>query len=79
MTMLRDEMLYFWPQLETKIMNEGWATYWHQRIMRELDLTSEETIEYAKLNASRRATVETFLEPILSGTYDLRRYREAME
>ncbi|MBP1154481.1 spore cortex formation protein SpoVR/YcgB (stage V sporulation) [Paenibacillus sp. PvR052] len=27
MTMLRDEMLYFWPQLETKIMNEGWASY----------------------------------------------------
>src|SRR5690606_15961375 len=45
-------MLYFWPQIETKIMNEGWATYWHQRIMRELDLSSEETIEYAKLNAS---------------------------
>jgi stage V sporulation protein R len=27
MTMLRDEMLYFWPQLETKIMNEGWGSY----------------------------------------------------
>lgn len=52
MSMLRDEMLYFWPQIETKIMNEGWATYWHQRIMRELPLTSEETIEYAKLNSS---------------------------
>ncbi|GAC42762.1 uncharacterized conserved protein [Paenibacillus popilliae ATCC 14706] len=52
MTMLRDEMLYFWPQMETKIMNEGWASYWHQRILRELDLTAEETFEYAKLNAS---------------------------
>ncbi|AIQ63254.1 stage V sporulation protein R [Paenibacillus stellifer] len=52
MTMLRDEMLYFWPQMETKIMNEGWASYWHQRIMRELDLTPEETIEFAKLNSS---------------------------
>lgn len=52
LTMLRDEMLYFWPQLETKIMNEGWASYWHQRILRELDLTEEETIEYSKLNSS---------------------------
>jgi len=51
LTMLRDEMLYFWPQMETKIMNEGWASYWHQRIMRELELTPEETIEYAKLNS----------------------------
>ncbi|MGO4549380.1 SpoVR family protein [Paenibacillus sp. 2TAB23] len=52
LSMLRDEMLYFWPQIETKIMNEGWASYWHQRIIRELDLTSEETIEFAKLNSS---------------------------
>ena len=40
LTMMREEMLYFWPQLETKIMNEGWASYWHQRILREMDLTS---------------------------------------
>ncbi|WP_185897376.1 SpoVR family protein [Paenibacillus zeisoli] len=52
MSMLREEMLYFWPQMETKIMNEGWASYWHQRIIRELDLTGEETIEFAKLNSS---------------------------
>ncbi|EQB38426.1 stage V sporulation protein R [Virgibacillus kapii] len=51
LTMMREEMLYFWPQLETKIMNEGWASYWHQRILRELDLTSDETIEFASLNA----------------------------
>lgn len=52
LTMLREEMLYFWPQLETKIMNEGWASYWHMHIMRELDLTSGESIEFAKLNAN---------------------------
>ncbi|TCP29305.1 stage V sporulation protein R [Scopulibacillus darangshiensis] len=52
MTMLREEMLYFWPQLETKIMNEGWASYWHARIMRELDITSGEAIEFASLNAN---------------------------
>ncbi|MDD9149401.1 MULTISPECIES: SpoVR family protein [unclassified Sporolactobacillus] len=51
LTMLREEMLYFWPQLETKIMNEGWASYWHARIIRELDLTSDEAVEFAKLNA----------------------------
>jgi stage V sporulation protein R len=51
LTMMREEMLYFWPQLETKIMNEGWASYWHQRIIREMDLTSDETIEFAALNS----------------------------
>jgi len=52
LTIVRNEMLYFWPQIETKIMNEGWATYWHLRIMRELDLTEEETIEFAKLHSA---------------------------
>lgn len=45
------EMLYFWPQIETKIMNEGWATYWHLRIMREMDLTEAEALEFAKMHA----------------------------
>ncbi len=52
MTILRDEMLYFWPQLETKIMNEGWASYWHSRILREMDLSEAETIEFARLHSS---------------------------
>lgn len=52
LTMMREEMLYFWPQLETKIMNEGWASIWHQRILREMDLTSSEAVEFASLNAN---------------------------
>ncbi len=32
------EASYFIPQIETKIMNEGWASYWHFRILNELNL-----------------------------------------
>jgi stage V sporulation protein R len=67
LTMLRDEMLYFWPQMETKIMNEGWASYWHQRILRELDLTSEETIEYSKLNSGVVQPSKNSLNPYYLG------------
>ena len=67
LTMLREEMLYFWPQLETKIMNEGWASYWHQRIMRELDLTSADTIEYASLNAGVLQPSRTSINPYYLG------------
>jgi len=67
LSMLRDEMLYFWPQIETKIMNEGWATFWHQRIIRELPLTSEETIEYAKLNSSVVQPSRSSLNPYYLG------------
>lgn len=67
LTMMREEMLYFWPQLETKIMNEGWASYWHQRILREMDLTSGESIEFAKLNAGVVQPSRTGINPYYLG------------
>ncbi|RFU62022.1 SpoVR family protein [Peribacillus glennii] len=67
LTMMREEMLYFWPQLETKIMNEGWASFWHQRILRELDLTSDEAIEFAKLNAGVVQPSRTSINPYYLG------------
>ncbi|MBD8071069.1 SpoVR family protein [Bacillus sp. PS06] len=67
LTMMREEMLYFWPQLETKIMNEGWASYWHQRIIREMDLTSDEAIEFAKLNAGVVQPSRTQINPYYLG------------
>ena len=51
MAMLHDEMEYFIPQLQTKIMNEGWASIWHSRIMREMDLPTNEHLEFAELHA----------------------------
>jgi stage V sporulation protein R len=67
LTMMREEMLYFWPQLETKIMNEGWASYWHQRILREMDLTPSEAIEFAKLNAGVVQPSRTGINPYYLG------------
>ncbi|MEO4022048.1 SpoVR family protein [Bacillus paranthracis] len=67
LTMLREEMLYFWAQMETKIMNEGWASLWHQRILREMDLTSSEAIEFAKLNAGVVQPSKTSINPYYLG------------
>jgi stage V sporulation protein R len=49
--MIHEEMEYFVPQMQTKTMNEGWASYWHSRIMRELDLTDSEHMEFAELHS----------------------------
>ena len=35
LSIIRDEAYYFAPQGQTKIMNEGWASYWHSKIMTE--------------------------------------------
>lgn len=52
MAMIHEEMEYFVPQMQTKIMNEGWASFWHSRIMRELDLSDSDHIEFAELHSS---------------------------
>ena len=39
LAIVRDEAYYFAPQGQTKIMNEGWASYWHSTIMTERALT----------------------------------------
>ncbi|MBL9101373.1 MAG: SpoVR family protein [Myxococcales bacterium] len=44
---MREEAYYFLPQRQTKIMNEGWATYWHSRIMTTRALRDDEIIDYA--------------------------------
>jgi stage V sporulation protein R len=60
---LRNEMLYFRPQMETKIMNEGWASIWHARIMREMDLTPDESLEFARMHAGVLAPSRFQLNP----------------
>lgn len=44
----QDEGKYFWPQLMTKIMNEGWASYWHYTILHELELPPELHVAFIK-------------------------------
>ena len=46
LTIVDEESRYFLPQIETKIMNEGWASHWHHRIMSALDLPQEIRLEF---------------------------------
>ncbi len=45
---VRDEAYYFAPQGMTKVMNEGWATYWHSKMMTQHFLEPQEIIDYAE-------------------------------
>lgn len=36
LSVIREQARYFMPQRRTKIMNEGWASYWHMKIMERL-------------------------------------------
>ena len=43
-----NEASYFMPQIRTKIMNEGWASFWHYRLMHDLQLPQEYHIPFIK-------------------------------
>jgi len=64
---IREEAYYFLPQMQTKIMNEGWATYWHSRLMTEKVCDSSEIIEYADRCAGVLATSPGQLNPYKLG------------
>jgi len=48
---LRHELEYFRTHACTKLINEGWAAFWHTKILRELDLSADEAVEFALMNA----------------------------
>ncbi|MCL5044728.1 MAG: SpoVR family protein [Deltaproteobacteria bacterium] len=46
LTILDQEAKYFLPMIETKIMNEGWASYWHKRVLEALALDQGLSLEF---------------------------------
>ena len=72
LTMLREEAYYFAPQAATKILNEGWAAYWHSRIMTEKVLQDDEVIDYASHHASTVSPQPGKLNPYKIGMELLR-------
>ena len=73
---IRDEAYYFVPQRQTKIMNEGWASFWHSKMMTEKIADATEIIDYAERNAMVMATSKGQLNPYKLGVELLRNIEE---
>jgi stage V sporulation protein R len=67
MEIIRDEAYYFAPQGQTKIMNEGWATYWHSTIMTRHGIEPADLICYCDHCAGTLASSPTRLNPYKLG------------
>jgi stage V sporulation protein R len=67
LALIREEAYYFAPQGMTKIMNEGWASYWHSTIMTRYGLQADELITYAEHHAGTLATSPGQLNPYKLG------------
>ena len=64
---VREEAYYFAPQRQTKIMNEGWASFAHTHIMTERALHANELIDYAEHHSGTVAVQPGHLNPYALG------------
>jgi stage V sporulation protein R len=76
LSIIRDEAYYFYPQAQTKIINEGWASYWHSTIMTQKALAPSELVDYADHHSGTMATSGRRLNPYKLGIELLRDIEE---
>ncbi len=73
---IRDEAMYFAPQAQTKVLNEGWASYWHTTMMTRDLLCDSEVIDYADHHAGTVAMRPGSFNPYKVGIELLRDIEE---
>jgi len=64
---VRKTSLFFQPQIRTKIMNEGWASYWHETLFLQDDRIRGHEVEFARVNAGVTAMPRVGLNPYALG------------
>jgi len=67
LSIVRDEAYYFAPQAQTKIMNEGWASYWHSTIMTRQGILGSDLICYCDHHSGTMASSPGRLNPYKMG------------
>lgn len=67
MGIVRRTSLYFQPQIRTKILNEGWASYWHDRLFMKDDRIKGNEVSYARVNAKVTALSRLGINPYALG------------
>lgn len=67
LSIVRNTALYFEPQIRTKIINEGWASYWHDTLFRQDKHICGHEVEYARINAYVTSVSRAGLNPYAIG------------
>ena len=64
---VRQTSNYFQPQIRTKIMNEGWASFWHETLFMRDERINGHEVNFAKVNAAVTAMPKLGLNPYALG------------
>jgi len=67
MQVVRNTSLFFQPQIRTKIMNEGWASYWHETLFLQDERIKGHEVNFARVNANVTALSRVGLNPYALG------------
>jgi len=76
LAMLREEAYYFAPQGMTKIMNEGWAVFWHSKLMTRHLCDASEIVQYCDTHSGTLATRPGQINPYKMGVELFRHIEE---
>jgi stage V sporulation protein R len=76
MMAVRNTSLYFQPQIRTKIFNEGWASYWHERLFIQDDRVKSHEVDFAVINAGVTALSRVGINPYAIGLRLVEHIRE---
>lgn len=64
---IRSTSLYFQPQIRTKILNEGWASYWHEKLFLQDDRINGHEVDFSIVNAKVTSMPRVGLNPYALG------------
>ncbi|MBI9076981.1 MAG: SpoVR family protein [Desulfatibacillum sp.] len=64
---VRKTALFFAPQIRTKTINEGWSSYWHEKLFLQDDRISGNEVGFARINAFVTALPFVGLNPYAIG------------
>ena len=64
---VRDTSLYFEPQRRCQNFNEGWASFWHDRLFLQDDRIHGHEVDYAKIHAKVTSIPRVGLNPYAIG------------
>ncbi len=64
---VRKTSLFFQPQIRTKILNEGWASYWHEKLFLKDDRIDGNEVPFARVNAMVTALPRIGINPYALG------------
>jgi stage V sporulation protein R len=64
---VRKTSIFFQPQIRTKIMNEGWASYWHEKLFLVDDRIRGHEVDFARVHAGVTSMPRVGMNPYALG------------